>query len=913
MPRFTNTEDGASKFWEVSVEGADMTVRFGKIGTAGQSKTKTFASQAAAEAEAAKLIHEKTSKGYSPAVDAAPAATEPNAAAAEPTATAPEAAAEPKKPAAKGAPKKKAAAAPTIPSWRHLDEKALRRLAQKLAKKPSIDEYKVGDVVRDANGDDWGATAELLWHLVTHGLLQPEGMQGVLNLLDENPEGGSPETIFEVFKRMGPHLETIGKDWTAFAPNVPMFVDRLMVNAWFRDPDLFERRKDELDPRIRLAFAAIRRRFERDIDPADAARMLDHVASQLANGNMTGNNSYWLSRNGESIEHRLRDESALIEVATLFGTEEDFFRRVVAHALAATEPSVRNMERALLAAELGDAAEVFARRFSWSDTAGCQQELSILERRADDGEALFSAAKGLVPGKTRGQYDSEDPDDPARHRLAVRDNLLAFGAVRLAQAGKEIPRTFEELYRFEGLSDVYYPTISPHLAAFRALPRDRALAMVDGLIARDRYLGVAVVILAAHPDDARRATLLEKQIAGTWFGPRYWGLHEAELLPLLDADIAKIASDRRGRLAEAMLFCLANAAKEGKKVDASWAKLLTWDATGPEPVKYWSQSSNGELRDDALDAFASETVREVFAKRAASEKYPSRLLCSRHAKDLDRSVLGAVVDAMVTREGSQCDQGVFATAAKNLGDVFVDALADSIGRLGADAAFLDKIGRTLPHKDAERIKAAVTGEVESIHDLLLRKAAASSGEKVRVYALDIDGDDGFSARAGSWSRIGGSVPGLAPADYPKQDGEPMTPILTLDLDELPELAQKHPGARLLVLFHPDPRGGEDADCSSLVPVPRGASTEPGDGAPLAVTPIDLPRGVFEDDDSFAELRAQLVKRGGHVFGGPFWIQEPEADDGSFLLEIRDGLCDVNLGDVGSLYAFEGDAFVFQCH
>jgi DNA ligase-1 len=63
--RFEFVEGGSSKFWEISVGGSEHTVRFGRIGTQGQTKTKSFATEAAAEADAAKLIAEKTKKGYS--------------------------------------------------------------------------------------------------------------------------------------------------------------------------------------------------------------------------------------------------------------------------------------------------------------------------------------------------------------------------------------------------------------------------------------------------------------------------------------------------------------------------------------------------------------------------------------------------------------------------------------------------------------------------------------------------------------------------------------------------------------------------------------------------------------------------------------------------------------------------------
>jgi predicted DNA-binding WGR domain protein len=54
----------SSKFWEVSVSGNAVTTRYGRIGSAGQSTTKEYADAAEAQAAAAKLIAEKTGKGY---------------------------------------------------------------------------------------------------------------------------------------------------------------------------------------------------------------------------------------------------------------------------------------------------------------------------------------------------------------------------------------------------------------------------------------------------------------------------------------------------------------------------------------------------------------------------------------------------------------------------------------------------------------------------------------------------------------------------------------------------------------------------------------------------------------------------------------------------------------------------------
>jgi DNA ligase-1 len=55
---------GSGKFWEVRADGCDVTTRWGKIGTTGQEKTKTFATEEKARTEYDKLLAEKTGKGY---------------------------------------------------------------------------------------------------------------------------------------------------------------------------------------------------------------------------------------------------------------------------------------------------------------------------------------------------------------------------------------------------------------------------------------------------------------------------------------------------------------------------------------------------------------------------------------------------------------------------------------------------------------------------------------------------------------------------------------------------------------------------------------------------------------------------------------------------------------------------------
>ena len=64
MRRFEYIGGGSEKFWEIDQAGASVTVRFGRIGTAGQTQVKDLGSDQAAMAQVTKLIAEKVKKGY---------------------------------------------------------------------------------------------------------------------------------------------------------------------------------------------------------------------------------------------------------------------------------------------------------------------------------------------------------------------------------------------------------------------------------------------------------------------------------------------------------------------------------------------------------------------------------------------------------------------------------------------------------------------------------------------------------------------------------------------------------------------------------------------------------------------------------------------------------------------------------
>lgn len=64
MERYELVDQKSAKFWEIRTDKLTLTVTFGRIGTQGQTRTKSFDTLAAVAAEKSRLVKEKTGKGY---------------------------------------------------------------------------------------------------------------------------------------------------------------------------------------------------------------------------------------------------------------------------------------------------------------------------------------------------------------------------------------------------------------------------------------------------------------------------------------------------------------------------------------------------------------------------------------------------------------------------------------------------------------------------------------------------------------------------------------------------------------------------------------------------------------------------------------------------------------------------------
>jgi uncharacterized protein (TIGR02996 family) len=79
MPRYEFKDGKSEKFWEIQQDGDSFTVRYGRLGTDGQSSTKVFPSEEKASKETEKVTASKVKKGYVLVGASAAAAPEPDA------------------------------------------------------------------------------------------------------------------------------------------------------------------------------------------------------------------------------------------------------------------------------------------------------------------------------------------------------------------------------------------------------------------------------------------------------------------------------------------------------------------------------------------------------------------------------------------------------------------------------------------------------------------------------------------------------------------------------------------------------------------------------------------------------------------------------------------------------------------
>lgn len=217
--------------------------------------------------------------------------------------------------------------------------------------------------------------------------------------------------------------------------------------------------------------------------------------------------------------------------------------------------------------------------------------------------------------------------------------------------------------------------------------------------------------------------------------------------------------------------------------------------------------------------------------------------------------------------------------------------------------------------------------VDLIRELAAEVQENTDANLLTLYILEAVGQP---PTATSVARIGGVPIGITPATWPRLNGLPMAHLLTIDLDEMPELkTDTLANARAVALFISDRIENEAFEPHTPETVlialsqddinqgePSEMLREDDPASSYQLTPIKVPENVFDepedyDEESPLEQLRNAVFSASYAAGRPLWLQSEE-HEGHFLLQFDEAFIDTNLGDAGVMYVFADTAF-WQCH
>lgn len=181
---------------------------------------------------------------------------------------------------------------------------------------------------------------------------------------------------------------------------------------------------------------------------------------------------------------------------------------------------------------------------------------------------------------------------------------------------------------------------------------------------------------------------------------------------------------------------------------------------------------------------------------------------------------------------------------------------------------------------------------------------------------------------GSIRRAGGRPIGVDEHTRPRYRGRFMQHLITIDLDEAPQVRTRTglADARALAVFIGDADDNNawspDTDETAVLALTehdlaRGEWRGPDVADPPArsfdLYPVDVPARAFAaglDEDSpdrkLWKLHVELMS-GGRV-GGPVLHWSADTGTGGFVMQFHEEVVDVNLGDAGTMYVFTDTAY-----
>lgn len=425
--RFELVESGASKFWEVTSAGSSFDVAWGKIGTSGQSQTKSFDNDALAAQALAKLVKEKVGKGYvevsaghAPAESAtgeAPLAAalreEPGPTVEPATRQDPARVATREEPpqTTKGA-KTKTAKEPVLDAlaFEGWPGKKVQGLVDKLA--ALTEAYRAASLMKKA-GLESPRDSHFAWHVAALGLLSPVH-DPLLSLLVP-PYAAIEATADRVFAVLRAIPEQPEVPHTRLFSGWSVLEARIAAHAVSLDPARAEALLPELSPRVRLGVQLARGLAGVRLTEEDRRAITERMAQVDVRGQLAASSNGQRSLHGNPWDASTQIAVPLGVLAAI-GVDEASYVRAQAAAILlygvgsfdAARPALRGMELPALVEGLCRHTEGEQPILAYQTVLPKIAEL--LAERGDAPDALRAAAATL---------------DASRHQQALAALLLA--------------------------------------------------------------------------------------------------------------------------------------------------------------------------------------------------------------------------------------------------------------------------------------------------------------------------------------------------------------------------------------------------------------------------------------------------------------------------------------------------------
>lgn len=792
------------------------------------------------------------------------------------------------------------------PAFGALSSKQLTSLAQKMRKLD--DEYKADSLIEKA-GVDYAERAPLRWYLARHGLVPPTHIT-MLGRLSEGAFEAGTEEVFAVL----PHLHTPPETLRELAPGWPHDADAIVLRAFQLNRERLEDLLPSVSTPVRVGIQMVRGRQGAELSASDKQAVLNALAYAEAT-------EYGIIRTtsaeGERLSLReLASDGKWIEpyragsdLAGHFGTEEQW-AIALADACRAGKfggYGIGRLSAGLARLPLSEFVRLLSGKHQSSDARYDRMFAALLAARQDSPEALIEAARTLEDGHAS-QY--------------LREDLRMHALRMIAEQGLPVPEGLELEMTWDPLSYVWSPwrdydiKYSAYRRGLEALGRDRTIALAKKRIddGRSSYLGLP--FLSMYWDEA----LLQKVLDDLkdYGDPTLFARLGPKVLPYLVAAMNPEGTVPRSPKSIAILRraiegVLGLEAREGRSCEPQYDVYLSCEPSEsywhPDLREPWRLAISGlpEARKQAvLDRLFEETKQPErpfmgvsTVKSPAYREKAIRLLVQRHKNVADQHTLQV---------------GLKALPAGSLA-LFQPALLEE----KPEQKFFQELKNVFGFGEVDALMAAAGVKEEKPFDRLLRLArerGAGGGSTSRIYLLeraDPSSSEGAipSPRSGSFSCSRGTGPGIDRKALKLGEREH---IITLDLEDVPELKANRPNVRALALYAEGPEHGDDWEDALLIEVPMG--TMPAeDGEPISVVPLDVPDAVFDpdgDDSGLKEIRTLIFNRPGYALGEPMFIQEDAGGGDGFVMQLAEHVGDLNLGDAGSLYVFEDTVFM-QCH